>query len=183
MSYGVHFEIWVWLYLMGEGNQSALGEDELWGARCQSAKATTTHNGIVTWASAHTSRGWTSASGPFSPAALVGQDWNPCFDQEKLFCRIGGLDSAIAVTQGNSSITAAQINSKLACNLLGNAIIALFFVCTFMWFQLRLTVHCVCPQSPPALNPLLFRPQALRRFWSSCFFLYGSGLPRGGCAS
>ena len=38
--------------------------------------------------------------------------------------------------QDNSSITVAQINLNIACNLLGNAVIALLFVGTLIWFKL-----------------------------------------------
>jgi len=88
-------------------------------------------------------------------------EWNPCFTTqplerihtldeilgntyyvtrhswslEKLFCRSGGMDSAIPITQGESSMTKAQINSTIACSLLGNISIVLLFVGAVVWFK------------------------------------------------
>jgi formate/nitrite transporter FocA (FNT family) len=59
---------------------------------------------------------------------------------EKLFCRIGSINLTTTITQGNSSVTVAQIISNIACNLLGNVVSRLLFVGTFMWFKLRLVV-------------------------------------------
>jgi len=101
-----------------------------------------------------------ASEGPYS--YIANKEWNPCFNQksperirtldetlgntyyvtrhswslEKLFCRSGGLHSAIPITQGESSITKAQINSNIACNLLGNVIIVLLFIGVVAWFDL-----------------------------------------------
>ena len=101
-----------------------------------------------------------ASEGPYS--YIANKEWNPCFNQksperirtldetlgntyyvtrhswslEKLFCRSGGLHSAIPITRGESSITKAQINSNIACNLLGNVIIVLLFIGAVAWFDL-----------------------------------------------
>mmetsp|Transcript_19089 Transcript_19089/g.35676 ORF Transcript_19089/g.35676 Transcript_19089/m.35676 type:complete len:406 (-) Transcript_19089:302-1519(-) len=107
------------------------------------------------------------AESPYS--FIAKKEWNPCFDQkppeqihtldetlgntyyvtrdswslEKLFCRRGGLSSTIPITQGESSITEAQINSNIACNLLGNIIIMLLFVGVVLWFARKPTVFAI----------------------------------------
>mmetsp|Transcript_13321 Transcript_13321/g.28260 ORF Transcript_13321/g.28260 Transcript_13321/m.28260 type:complete len:973 (+) Transcript_13321:182-3100(+) len=55
---------------------------------------------------------------------------------EKLFCAKGGLHSAIPITQGDSSITKAQINSNIVCNIVGNLIIVLILAGAIVWFEL-----------------------------------------------
>lgn len=54
---------------------------------------------------------------------------------EKLFCRRGGLNSAIPITSGASSMTIDQINSSMACNIIGNLIIVLLFCSAIVWFN------------------------------------------------
>ena len=96
---------------------------------------------------------------------IASKEWNPCFYQqsprkiqtldemlgntfyvtnhswslERLFCRIR---HATTITQGESSITEAQINSNIACNLLGNVFIAMLFTGTIVWFELPPIAHC-----------------------------------------
>lgn len=111
------------------------------------------------------SKDMAAAQSPYS--FFANRKWNPCFVQidepellptlekklgnttyvtrdswslEKLFCRKGGIHSAIPITQGDASITEAQINSNIACNLLGNIIIVLLFASFLVWFGLPASV-------------------------------------------
>ncbi|KAL7553040.1 hypothetical protein ACHAWF_016283 [Thalassiosira exigua] len=100
------------------------------------------------------------SEGPYS--FFANKEWNPCFVQksntkidnvdeilgstfyvtryswslEKLFCRSGGIHSAIPITHGESSLTKVQINSNIACNILGNVIVVLLFISFALWFGL-----------------------------------------------
>ena len=55
---------------------------------------------------------------------------------EKLFFRRGGLLSAIPITFGTSGITPHQINSNIACKLIGTLIIILLFGGIIVWYEL-----------------------------------------------
>lgn len=55
---------------------------------------------------------------------------------EQLFCRRGGLHSAIPITTGDLSIRPEQINSNIACHVLGALIIILLFASGLAWMNL-----------------------------------------------
>lgn len=55
---------------------------------------------------------------------------------EKLFCRRGGLNSAIVITQGESKVTPPQIYSSIACNVLGAVLIILLSASGLVWLGL-----------------------------------------------
>lgn len=55
---------------------------------------------------------------------------------ERLFCRSTYSTSVIPVTRGESSITEAQINSNIACGVLGNLIIILLCSAVLVWLDL-----------------------------------------------
>ena len=55
---------------------------------------------------------------------------------EKLFLRGGGINSSIPVTSGPARLTQKQINSNLACVVIGNAILALLLIGLTVWFDL-----------------------------------------------
>ena len=100
-----------------------------------------------------------ASEGPYS--FFANKSWNPFFEQvnpperihsldeilgttnyitryswslEKLFCRKGGIYSAIPITQGPASITEAEINSNIACHVLGKIFILLLVVGILVWF-------------------------------------------------
>ncbi|KAL7542868.1 hypothetical protein ACHAXR_012175 [Thalassiosira sp. AJA248-18] len=100
------------------------------------------------------------SQGPYS--YIANKEWNPCtvkrqpperihtlddvlerrayvtrysWSLEKLFCRSGGFHSSIPITRGDSSITKAQINSNIACNIIGNGIGVLLFSSAVVWFE------------------------------------------------
>ena len=53
---------------------------------------------------------------------------------EKLFCKRGGLSSLIPITRGDGiSITESQVNSNIACNILGSIIILLLLTSFLYW--------------------------------------------------
>jgi len=103
------------------------------------------------------------AQGPYS--YFANKPWNRCFDHslaienrhyrsvqevmstsvyvtryswslEKLFLRGGGINSSIPVTSGPARLTQKQINSNLACVIIGNAILALLLIGLAVWFDL-----------------------------------------------
>ena len=103
------------------------------------------------------------AEGPYS--YFANKPWNSCFDHslaienrhyrtvqevmstsvyvtryswslEKLFLRGGGINSAIPVTSGPARLTQKQIDSNLACVIIGNSILALLLIGLAVWFDL-----------------------------------------------
>lgn len=100
---------------------------------------------------------------------VANKKWNPCFQQtqperlstssemvgntyyvtrhswslEKLFCRSGGIHSAIPITQGESSITEAQINSNIVCNLMGNVVLVMLAAGIVVWLDLSDSVKAI----------------------------------------
>eukprot|EP00970_Alexandrium_tamarense_P019646 scaffold14313_cov200-Alexandrium_tamarense.AAC.10 len=55
---------------------------------------------------------------------------------EALFCRRGGILSALPVTFGPSAITERQINSNIACKIIGCQLYFLLFFGVIVWFGL-----------------------------------------------
>ena len=55
---------------------------------------------------------------------------------EALFCRRGGILSALPVTFGPSAITERQINSNIACKIIGFQLYFLLFFGVIVWFGL-----------------------------------------------
>ena len=98
------------------------------------------------------------AEGPYS--YIANKEWNCCFTPmtpperiqtldeirgqtsyvtkyswslQQLFCQ---TNDSIPITKGESSMTEVQINSNIACNILGNIIIALLLISVLVWFGL-----------------------------------------------
>eukprot|EP00985_Skeletonema_marinoi_P010624 scaffold4969_cov118-Skeletonema_marinoi.AAC.1 len=54
---------------------------------------------------------------------------------DKLFCRTGGNTSSIFVTSGEARVSERQIQSSIACRIIGNLLICLLVIGLFVWLS------------------------------------------------